>query len=183
MKLNKEIFLTGDFVYLRILNENDIEGNYALWLNNPVITNFNSHGRFPMTVEKLKEYVKSSQLSNSSLVFAVVDKETDEHIGNISLQNINWIDRNAEIAFLLGERKYWGKNIMFEAGKLLIKHGFNMLNLHRIYCGTSSENKGMQKLANKLEMREEGVRRSHLFKNGEYHDIIEYGVLKAEFHG
>ena len=47
---------------------------------------------------------------------------------------------------------------MSEAGKLLINHAFNELNLHKVYCGTSSNNLGMQKLAINLGMVKEGVR-------------------------
>ena len=177
MKMNKELFLAGELIYLRTLNEEDIEGNYAHWLNDPEITTYNSHGRYPITAAKLKDYVEESYKSNSALVFAVIFRETEEHIGNISLQNFNWIDRNAEIAFLLGEKRYWGKNIMLDAGKILINHGFKMLNLHRIYCGTSSENIGMQKLADKLGMIKEGVRKDAMFKNGRYVDIIDYGIV------
>jgi len=180
MELKKDIFLTGEHIILRVLTEKDIEGNYALWLNNPEITTYNSHGRFPMTADKLKDFVKASYASNTSLVLAVEDKETHEHIGNISLQAISWVDRNAEIAFLLGEKKYWGKGVMQEAGKLLIEHGFKMLNLHRIHCGTSSENTGMQKLAEKLGMRKEGMRKEAQFKNGKYIDIIEYGIVATQ---
>lgn len=175
--LKKDIFLQGRTIYLRALNEQDILGNYSRWLNDLEITKYNSHGRFPMTVEKLLNFVQMSTQSNTSLVMAVVNKENDDHVGNISLQSINWIDRNAEIAFLLGEKSYWGKGIMLEAGKLIIKHGFNSLNLHRIYCGTSSQNIGMQKLAEKLEMTIEGIRKEALFNNGTYDDIIEYGIL------
>lgn len=175
--LKKDIFLQGRTIYLRALNEQDILGNYSTWLNDLEITKYNSHGRFPMTVEKLLNFVQMSTQSNTSLVMAVVNIENDDHVGNISLQSINWIDRNAEIAFLLGEKSYWGKGIMLEAGKLIIKHGFNSLNLHRIYCGTSSQNIGMQKLAEKLEMTIEGIRKEALFNNGTYDDIIEYGIL------
>lgn len=176
--LKKDIFLQGNSIYLRALNEKDIEGNYRLWLNNPEITKFNSHGRFPMTPEKMLQFIQSALQSNTSLVMAVVDKKNDAHIGNISLQSVNWVDRNAEIAFLLGEKSFWGKGLMLEAGKLMINHGFNSLNLHRIYCGTSSENIGMQKLAEKLGMTKEGVRKEALFNNGAYHDVIEFGILK-----
>lgn len=177
MNLDKTIFLKGETIGLRALNEKDIVGNYRHWLNDPEIVQFNSHGRFPMTPEKLSEFVQSSFKSNTSLVLAVIDLNTQKHIGNISLQNINWVDRNAEIAFLLGEKDYWGKAVMLEAGQLLIQHGFDTLNLHRIYCGTSSANIGMQKLAEKLKMEKEGVRKEALFKEGIYHDIIEYGIL------
>jgi len=177
MKLNKNTFIAGKSINLRALNETDIDGNYSKWLNDHEIIQFNSHGRFPMTTAKLEQYVKNSNDLDNSLVLAIDEKSTNEHIGNISLQAINWIDRNAEIAFLLGEKNYWGKGIMFEAGELIIEHGFNSLNLHRIYCGTSSQNIGMQKLAEKLGMIKEGIRKEDLFKNGLYHDTIEYGIL------
>lgn len=177
MELKKDIFLKGESIYLRALNEDDINGNYSRWLNDSEITQFNSHGRFPVTTEKLIEYVRGAAKSNSSLVMAVVDNDTDKHIGNISLQSISWIDRSGEIAFILGEKDFWGKGVMYEAGKMMVEHGFNVLNLHRIYCGTSAENHGMQKLAAKLGFEQEGIRKEALFKNGKYIDIIEFGKL------
>jgi len=174
---DKNIFLTGDSIILRPLQLKDIEGNYRLWLNDPQIILHNSHGRFPQTPETLLSYVNAAQVSGKEITLAVIDKNTGDHIGNISLQNINWIDRNAEIAFLLGESKFQGKGVMFEAGKLLIDHGFKTLNLHRIYCGTSSANTPMQRLAEKLEMIKEGIRKEAIYKNGKYFDIIEYGLI------
>jgi ribosomal-protein-alanine N-acetyltransferase len=173
----KDIFLNGDSVFLRMLSEEDINGNYARWLNDAEVTMYNSHGRFPISVGKLQDFVQSVYESNTTLVLAVCDKTSGAHIGNISLQSISWIDRSAEIAFLLGEKDFWGKSVMHDAGKLLIKHAFEVLNLHRIHCGTSSENIGMQKLAGKLGMNLEGVRKEAFFKNGNYYDILEYGLL------
>ncbi|PTS95975.1 N-acetyltransferase [Pedobacter sp. HMWF019] len=180
-KISNNMFLAGNNIYLRGLEEKDVDGNYSIWLNDPDITSFNSHGRFPMTKNKLKDYVNHTSGSHNMLVLAVIDKETETHIGNISLQGINWIDRNAEIAFLLGEKAYWGKGVMYEAGALILDHAFTVLNLHRIYCGTSSENIGMQKLALKLGMEQEGIRKEAIYKQGEYHDIIEYGLLSLNY--
>jgi RimJ/RimL family protein N-acetyltransferase len=171
------IFLEGDTIYLRSLLESDVEGNYIKWLNDQEVVQFNSHGRFPFTKEKLLEYVRLVTHSNEILVFAIIDIKTDRHIGNISLQSINWIDRNAEIAFILGEKDFWSKGIMYEAGTILLKHAFTVLNLHRVYCGTSSENIGMQKLAIKLGMKKEGDRIDAIFKNGNYYSIYEYGII------
>src|SRR5690606_7657945 len=97
--MNKDIFLDGERIYLRGLNEKDVYGNYSFWLNDSEITLFNSHGRYPMTIDKLLSYVINTSASQTDLVLAIIDKHTSIHIGNISLQNINWIDRNAEIAF------------------------------------------------------------------------------------
>jgi [ribosomal protein S5]-alanine N-acetyltransferase len=181
LDIRKNIFLNGETIYLRPLTELDLKGNYQVWLNDKAIIQYNSHGRFPMTIEKLNDFLRSVSGSNSTLALAIIDKASDEHIGNVSLQGINWIDRGAEIAFLLGEKTFWGKGVMYEAGRLLLSHGFYTLNLHRIYCGTSSENIGMQKLAQKLGMQQEGIRREAIFKNNCYFDIIEFGILKKEF--
>lgn len=180
MEINKNIFIRGNQIDLRLLTKDDIFGNYSNWLNDPEITHYNSHGRFPITNEDLVNYVEQSRISKNALVLAVIDHATQAHIGNISLQSINWIDRNAEIAFLLGEKSYWGKGAMLEAGQMVINHGFKMLNLHRIYCGTSSENVGMQRLALKLGMMEEGLRKDALYKQGKYVDVIEYGILSEK---
>lgn len=180
-ELNRDVFIKGKSIYLRALKETDINGNYYFWLNDQEVVKYNSHGRFPETPEKLKEYVRSIDASTDKLVLAIIDVSSGKHIGNISLQRIQWVDSNAEIAFLLGETGFQGKGVMKEAGHLLLNHGFNTLNLHRIYCGTSSENIPMQKLAIKLGMQQEGIRKEAIFKNGRYFDMYEYGILRKNY--
>jgi ribosomal-protein-alanine N-acetyltransferase len=177
----EETFLEGTVINLRPLKAEDVDGNYANWLNDSSVTQYNSHGRFPMTTENLMIYVTSASQSKTDLILAIISKESKEHIGNISLQNINWVDRSAEIAFILGNKKFWGKGIMEEAGNLMMRHGFKSLNLWRIHCGTSSANIGMQKLAVKLKMQKEGLRRDAIFNQGQYFDVIEYGILSSEY--
>ena len=108
-------------------------------------------------------------------------KRLTDHIGNISLQNINLLSRNAELAILLGDKNYWGKGYSKEASKILVNHGFTELNLHRIYCGTSADNLAMQNIAGYLGMQQEGRRLEALYKSGKYVDIVEYGVLQRDF--
>jgi [ribosomal protein S5]-alanine N-acetyltransferase len=176
------IFLEGQTIYLRPLEQGDLTMEYVSWLNDSEVCEFNSHATFPYTKEKMELYYQDLlQTSTANIVLAIIDKVTHIHIGNISLQSINWINRNAEYAILLGNKSYWGKGVASEASILLCTYGFTRLNLHRIYCGTSSKNIGMQKLAAKMNMRQEGIRKEAMFKSGEYLDIVEYGVLKNEF--
>lgn len=179
MNSQKLIFLKGKTLYLRPLTEDDVHGNYSKWLNDEEVVKYNSHGRFPQTKKKLLEYVNLVKHSMNIIVLAIIDIKSEKHIGNISLQSINWIDRNAEIAFVLGEKNFWSKGIMFEAGSMMLDHAFKVLNLHRVYCGTSSQNLGMQKLALKLGMKKEGERIDAIFKNNRYHSILEYGIINS----
>ncbi len=173
-------FLAGERIYLRPLDENDLRGNYVSWLNDEGVSKYNSHHTFPYSYSEGLEYIKQSSKSKDKIVLAIILKKKKLHIGNIALQNIDPVNRSAELAILLGEKDYWHKGYSKEAAFLILRHGFDELNLNRIYCGASSENLAMQKLAASLGMIEEGRRRKGLFKDGNYADIVEYGVLRSE---
>lgn len=176
----EKFFFKTDNCGMRLLKDEDVAGNYYNWFNDGDVCAFNSHFRFPKTKDELVEYIHEINSNRNNLVFAIIEQRSQTHIGNISLQEINYIDRSAELAFLIGEKEYWGKGYAAEAAEVLIDHAFNRLNLHRLYCGTADNNIRMQKLAEKLGFMKEGIRRQALFENGVYHDIIEYGKLREE---
>src|SRR3989338_1237098 len=174
MKTVKHVFWEGKRIYLRGLERKDLKGNYFQWLNDPVVCQYNSHAVFPNTEKEMEEYLEFTARAKNAVVFAVILKRGDVHIGNISLQRIQWVDRTAEFAVLMGEKQYWGKGYASEAASLIVRYGFERLNLQRIHCGTSADNIVMQKLAKNLRMKPEGRRRRALYKNGHYVDLLEY---------
>ncbi|MBI1952741.1 MAG: GNAT family N-acetyltransferase [Candidatus Omnitrophica bacterium] len=174
-------FLQTKRVLLRSLTEADCDGAYLNWLNDPEVCRHNGHHLFPYRPEDAVRYVKKMLASPNDLVLAVTLTDGGRHIGNISLQNIDWVNRLAEFAILIGEKDCWGKGYSKEAARLLLDHGFRSLNLHRIHCGTSASNMPMRGLAAHLGMREEGRRRQALFKQNSYLDLLEYGLLREEF--
>jgi RimJ/RimL family protein N-acetyltransferase len=174
-------FLEANTIFLRGLCAEDVEGNYPNWFNSSEICLYNSHHRFPYTKDEAISYIKNLSNDKTKLVLAIIDKKSSRHIGNISLQCINYINRTAEIAFILGEKEYWGKGIATDAGELIIKHGFNELNLNRIYMGIIKDNTGMLKVAKKLRFTQEGIKRQALYKSGRYFDLVELGLLNEEW--
>jgi len=178
--MSEIVFLKGIRIYLRALTEKELTDEYLQWLNDDEVCRHNSHAIFPNTEQKMKDYFNRLD-SQREVVLAIIDSEADKHIGNISLQNINWVSRNAEFAILLGDKKYWGKGYGEEAAKLIVDYGFDRLNLHRIYCGTLEENEGMKKLALKMKMKQEGLRREAIYKHGKYQNVVEYGVLRDDY--
>lgn len=174
-------FIIGKKIYLRPLETKDLTDAYQQWFNDAEVCAFNSHHRFPNYKGNMDAYYESVVHAKTVLVLAIMDKSADAHVGNITLQHISPVDRSAEFAIIIGDKKSWGKGIGREAGVLIIAHGFHSLNLHRIHCGTSSENIGMQKLARALGFKKEGVSREALYKNGAYQDIVQYGLLKDDY--
>ena len=166
--------ICGKRVYLRPLALEDANGNYPNWLNDKEVCRFNSHGDVLYTKKMAIEYIKSAQNNSKCQVFAICDKKSNKHIGNISLQQILYEDRSAEFAILMGEKSFWGQGFAKEAGKLLMKYGFKSLNLKKIYCGTSEANVPMQKLAEKLKMRKIVNSNKTIIKNSITYDIVEY---------
>ena len=179
--MNRRVFLDGSHIYLRNLDYADVEGNYRFWFNDQSVCRFNAHHRFPCSKEELIQYVNGQTSTRDRLVLAIIDKAEECHIGNVALQEINSIDRSAEFAIIIGEKEAWGKGLSKEAAGLIIDHGFGTLNLHRIYCGTSSENQPMQKLAIAMGFLFEGCRRQAIYKEYHYCDIFEYGLLRQEW--
>lgn len=169
--------LNGTKVVLIGLVESHADGNYPGWFNDPEVCRYNSHGGDRNTKEKTLDYIRSVRASKDAIVFAILAAKNQQHIGNISLQSIDFKNLRAEVAIIIGEKEYWGEGYAREAWKLAINFGFQDLKLNRLYCGTREDNIGMQKVALASGMKEEGRFRKHIFKDGKFYDQINYGIV------
>ncbi len=174
-------FLETPRLILRPLSEKDADGAYPQWFNDAETCAGNSHHVYPYTREQALEYIASVRGSKSSLVLAITLKEDGRHVGNVSLQQIHPIHRSAELAILIGDAECRGKGIGLEACEVLIRHGFQALNLRRIAYGTHAGNTSMRSIAGKLGFEQEGVLKQAVFKNGQYVDVVLYGLLAEQF--
>lgn len=181
MNMEHRKFMEDERIYLRPLIESDVYENYMKWFDDAEVCQFNGHHVYPYSVEEMLDYIKSVQGSKCDLVLAIVDRVTNTHIGNIALQGIDYVSRQAALSFVIGEKAYWSKGYGQAAGRLVIEHAFNSLNLYRISLGTHEENVSMMNLALKLGFKQEGIRRKAQFKNGRYSNIIEFGLLREEW--
>ena len=175
------IYQLADQYFVRAFRETDLEGPYRGWFEDQDVCRFNSHGKLFPNERHFRTFWENLN-RDDQLVWAICHRDNG-HIGNISLQAISTVNRHAEFAILLGVKNHWGRGVAKSAGKQLLRHGFEKLNLERIYCGTAHTNTGMRRLALGLGMREEGCRRAHLWLDGSWVDMIEYGILRKELAG
>lgn len=171
------IYRLSSEYYVRFLQESDVNGSYPDWFEDQEVCNYNSHGKFNKTKDYFLDYIKS--LNNNKIVWAICHQD-DGHIGNISLQDLSFIDRNAELAIIIGNKEHFGKGVGYLAASKILYHGFYKLNLKKIYCGTASSNVGMNNLAIKIGMKEEGRLKNHIYLNGNREDVVLYGIIKDE---
>ena len=175
-----EYIYKKDNVGIKLLSEEELKGEYPSWFYDEAVNQYNSHWARPKSKNEIFKFVSELDQDKSMLVFAIYCVEYNKHIGNISLQNIDHYNQCAEIAFLFGNKSYWGKGYATIASKIVIDHAFKNLNMNRVYLGCLKNNLAMIKLASKIGFKKEGVRRSALFSAGEFIDVWEYGLLKHE---
>ena len=87
---------------------------------------------------------------------------------------------SAEMGYWVG-RPYWGQGVTTEAAKLVLKEGFNLLKLHKIYATHHPKNPASGKVMQKIGMKYEGLLREHVKAKGKYWDLCYYGILRKEF--
>ena len=179
------------------LTKEIIDGsNYKKWFLNPEVTKYNSHGIFfNQDVDSFLKHANSQATITWAIMLderkksqehffgmgRVYYSEKHMHIGNIALQEIDLINRSAELAILIGETDHWKKGIGYQACKLVLQHGFLKLNLNRIWLGTLAENAGMINLAKKLKMQLEGVFAQAVWIDDHYTAINRYAILQEDW--
>lgn len=76
---------------------------------------------------------------------------------------------------------YQSNSVGTEAAFYAIDHGFNQLNLHRVWARVLETNEKSKGLCRRLGMEREGVLRDQLFIDGDYADMVYLGVLEDEW--
>lgn len=102
-------------------------------------------------------------------------------IGSCSFFNLDHHNRCSEFGITIGEKSYWNKGYGTEAVRLLCQHGFNTLNLNRIYLRVFETNPGAVRAYEKAGFMHEGRQRQAEFREGKYIDVIVMSILKEEY--
>lgn len=179
----KTPFITGERLYLRGLEKEDLKGNMFNWANDSEVTHYMYTGLKPNTMEVLEKEYDNVVHSDKDVVFAIMDKKTKQHIGNVGLYTINWLYRSAEYRIIIGEKSFWSKGYGAEAAELVLNYGFEKLNLNKIWLGVNTENQAAVKSYHKAGFKNEGTLREEIYRNGKYYDALRMSILRSEFYG
>lgn len=108
-----------------------------------------------------------------------VTTAADGVIGSIGL-SLHAEHARGEMGYWIG-RPFWGRGYASEAGREMLRYGFETLALHRIHAHHMTANPASGTVLRKLGMRHEGTLRHHTLKWGEFHDVECYGMLVEEY--
>jgi RimJ/RimL family protein N-acetyltransferase len=173
------VFYTGKNVKLKVLTKQDIEeSNWVGWFNDEKMNDFNTHHVYPNTFKNQEAFLESC-ISKEKIQLGILDKTKDDVIcGVVSLSSINMLHRNCEIAGIM-DVEYSRKNpaLFLEAWSIMMRHGFEELGLQKIFGGSFHPHVA-EALVRVFNFEIEGVRKKHIFKRNQFHDVINVGVFK-----
>ncbi len=175
----EDAFLLGDDIYLRPLRLSDVDGTWVAWLNDQAATLFMANGTWPVTREDQLGYYQSVLGSRTILVLAICLNDSDRHIGNVSLGGIDLINRRAELGILIGDTLNHKKGLGSQAIRLISRHGFDRLNLHKIWARIEEGNIGAKKAFLKAGFRVEGTLEEEILHHGKWRNSLYLGLIET----
>lgn len=163
------------------------EGDHQLinkWRNDPKKQALTGGNIRYVSSEMEREWVRSKMMSNTKDIYLAVclNDTTHRMIGYCSINNIDYINRKAEQGGLvLGEDDLCDGMTWVDTITELIDYEFMQLNLNRVY-GTSLVIHNTTRLMCEASFQQiEGIGRQEVYKNGQYHDVYYWGLLREDY--
>lgn len=176
--LNKQVFTQGAYSIVPIRYEDRFD--IMKWRNEQI---YHLRQSEPLTIEKQNSYFDNvvsllfEQEKPTQLLFSYL--ENDICIGYGGLVHINWIDKNAEISFIMNTElenkefhKHWG--IFLE---LLEQLAFKELKLHKLYTYAFDLRPHLYEALELKGYQKEAVLNEHCFFEVKYKDVIIHSKI------
>lgn len=172
----------GKYVYLRLMEPEDYVNTYR-WRNDFAMqSSIGGPVRF-ISKEMERNWAQKVSLDNTNnLYLAICLIENDQMIGWYSINDIDYRNRKCYCGgVVIGEKQYRDGMAYTEAGDLAFHYIINELNMNRI-TGTCLREQVMSRAVMEASFWTlEGIAREAIFKNGRYHDICHYAILRSEY--
>jgi len=160
---------------LRALEVEDLP-DILEWRKDPEILRYlDSYA--PLSMHEHRRWFEGLQGDRTRSYFGIIAPD-DGLAGVIWLKQIDWRVRKAEVGIYLGRMR--AKGLGTEALRQLSRYAFDTLNLHKLWATVFAFNAPSQTLFERCGFLREGVLRDETFKEGRYHDVIRYGLLREE---
>jgi RimJ/RimL family protein N-acetyltransferase len=174
--------LEGERITLRELARADWPAIHA-YASRPEVCRYQPWG--PNTPDETVAFVEAAVASAEECprrryALAVALQGTDEVIGLMELYVRDVRSGVGEIAWVL-RPEYWGQGITMESALALLRFGFDVLGLHRIFATCDPRNVASSRVMEKSGMTYEGRMRETLLIRDGWRDSLMYAILEHEW--
>ena len=130
-----------------------------------------------------ERYISRKQVereAGSSVAFIIEKKGKKGFCGLIELRDIEREHSQGEMSFWLA-RSTWGHGYMSEAVQVIVRYGFEVLRLNRLYAYHMVRNPATGRVLEKNGFRQEGLLRQRVQKWGQYEDVALMAILSQDW--
>lgn len=166
-------------IYLRKMELEDTD-LIIKWRNSESVRPFFIYQE-PFTKEGHLKWIETMIDTGKGYQFMICDNKNNTPIGSIYLRDYDVIHNRGEFGIFIGETILRGKGIGTQATRLIFEFAFKELKLHRVFSRVLGGNISSSRIMIKAGMQEEACLREHVFLQGEYKDLILYGILETEY--
>ena len=169
----------GSLVRLRALENSDLIPLTDFSNDYAVMRGASGAILYPSTAEDTgRDMSRSTSYTSGEYQFAIETKENKRFIGKCGFTRVNWKNRLAELAILIGEADCRGKGYGADAIRTLCRFGFDEMNLHKIKAVVFDFNEAALRCYEACGFRREGLLRREMYREGAYHDIVVLGLIR-----
>ena len=133
-----------DKIKLKIMKESYITQKWVNWLNDKDVVKYSAQRLNKHTLKTQTNFIKKMIKNRNIRLYAIF--YNNSHIGNIELKSKNNFNYSAQLMYLIGNKKLWGKSITTISIKKILKIGFGTFKLKKIYASTYIKNIASQKV-------------------------------------
>lgn len=173
------VYCEGQRIYFRPLELED-EPLLRRWINDPANRRYLLH-RPPLSAAREREYIESQGKTAGDYTFGVVVKQGDRLIGSAGLHRVDPVNRSAVLGICVGEHAAKGRGYGRETVRLLLRFGFEELNLNRVELSVLAENWRAIRTYQKVGFVQEGCARQAHYRGGHYVDEYRFAILRSEW--
>lgn len=175
--------LVGKRVCLRAIEREDLE-RFVRFFADPEVRAHLDMVLGPGSAQEItwfEEQVRQPLLEQPFAVDLVQGTEKPRLIGGAALRGFDWRNRSAELGLVIGDKSVWGQGLGTEVTRLLLRHAFFTLNLHRVWLRVFGDHARARRVYEKVGFTLEGRQRDGDFRDGRYRDVLVYSLLAREW--
>ena len=160
------------------LSEDDLTERYRAWFDDLDVTRYLS--THAMTMDQLRESARRYLGSATALCYTIRLATTGQHIGNVTVNHVDYLTGMADSGVLIGERAAWRHGYALEAWRACLRYVLTDVGLRKIIAGAVDQHHASRRLMLKLGFRKEGVLRGETWVEGRWCDVVRYGLFAQE---
>jgi RimJ/RimL family protein N-acetyltransferase len=154
---------------------------FERWYTDPEVARLTRYQEGPMRPAEIERFFAARVVGPDSLALAVHVKSTDRLIGSCAFSQLDGDNGSALYHITIGEKDAWGSGYGTEATRLMLRHAFETLRLHRVALSVFEFNERAIRSYRSCGFTVEGRSREAIWREGRWWDEITMSILEPEW--